>query len=109
MSDRSTAAGPQRTCIGCRQVTEREQLVRLVRVDSPDGGTPQLRHDPTGSAPGRGAWLHPDATCLDRALRRGAAARSFRSAVDTGHLARDLESVITSPTRKRGDEAMDIR
>ncbi|WP_193104197.1 YlxR family protein [Brachybacterium sp. FME24] len=83
---------PERTCVGCHQVAARDQLVRLVRESAPDGVAPRVRVDPTGSAPGRGSWLHRDASCLDLALRRGGFARSFRGAVDTGSIARDLEN-----------------
>ncbi|GAA1484475.1 YlxR family protein [Brachybacterium fresconis] len=92
MVTRSSASRPERTCVGCRQVSPRDQLVRLVRESAPDGAAPRVRPDPTGSAVGRGAWLHPDTSCLDLALRRGGFARSFRGAVDTGLLARDLEN-----------------
>lgn len=81
---------PERTCIGCRQVAARTQLVRLVREPAPDGAAPRVRVDPTRSAPGRGAWLHPDSSCLDLALRRGGFPRAFRGVVDTGQLVRDL-------------------
>lgn len=97
MVEHTTASTPERTCVGCRQVAPREQLVRLVRESAPDGAAPRVRVDPTRSAPGRGAWLHPDAACLDLALRRGGPARSFRGRVDTGLLARDLENL--DPTR----------
>jgi len=88
---------PERTCVGCRKVAPRDQLVRLVREHIPDGVAPRVRPDLTGSAPGRGAWLHPDAACLELALRRGGFARSFREKVDTGHLAQELEHL--DPTR----------
>jgi len=82
---------PERTCVGCRQVAPREHLVRLVRDPDPGGDIPRVRFDPSRAAAGRGAWLHPDAACLDLALRRGGFARSFRGAVETRHLAQDLE------------------
>ncbi|MBB5832052.1 YlxR family protein [Brachybacterium aquaticum] len=97
METRTAPHVPQRTCVGCREVAPRAQLVRLVRESAPDGAAARVRVDPTGSAPGRGAWLHPDASCLDLALRRGGVARSFRGPVDTGLLARDLEA--SDPTR----------
>ncbi|PWH06742.1 DUF448 domain-containing protein [Brachybacterium endophyticum] len=87
---------PERTCVGCRTVARRDQLVRIVAEQSPSGGAPRMRADPTGSAPGRGAWLHADASCLDLALQRGGFARSFRGGVDTGLLARDLEASYPS-------------
>ena len=101
MNTRSVPHVPERTCVGCRQVAPREQLVRLVRESAPEDRAPRVRVDPTGSVPGRGAWLHPDAACLDLALRRGGVARSFRGAVDTGHLARDLESFEPARTWNR--------
>jgi len=46
------------------------------------GGRPVLdRH-----APGRGAWLCPDAACLDTALRRRALGRALRADLDPGDL-----------------------
>src|SRR5690625_6412036 len=87
--------------MGCRQVAARTQLVRLVREPAPDGAAPRVRVDPTRSAPGRGAWLHPDSSCLDLALRRGGFPRAFRGVVDTGQLVRDL-GPPTPPIRGTG-------
>ncbi|MFC5316952.1 MULTISPECIES: YlxR family protein [Brachybacterium] len=83
---------PERTCVGCREVAPRDHLMRLVRESAPDGVAARVRFDPSGSAPGRGSWLHPDSSCLELAVRRGGFARSFRSAVDTGSLAQELEN-----------------
>lgn len=81
MDPRTATIRPERTCVGCREKAPRDQLVRVVRDPVPDDAAPHVRWDPTGSAPGRGAWLHPDARCLDLAVRRGGLARSFRGAV----------------------------
>jgi predicted RNA-binding protein YlxR (DUF448 family) len=54
---------PQRTCVGCRSVLPKRQLVRLVRMA--DGG---VALDPTGKAAGRGAYLHDRPECWDKAL-----------------------------------------
>jgi predicted RNA-binding protein YlxR (DUF448 family) len=67
-------AAPERTCIGCGARAPSAELARLRRVD---GG---IAVDP-GRSGGRGAWLHRDAACLVRALRRKAFARAFRGAV----------------------------
>ncbi|ATG52568.1 DNA-binding protein [Brachybacterium vulturis] len=83
---------PERTCVGCHQVAPRDDLVRLVREPAPGGAAPRVRVDPSGSAPGRGSWLHPAASCLELALRRGGFPRSFRGPVDTGLLAQSLEN-----------------
>jgi hypothetical protein len=54
---------PQRTCVGCRSVLPKRQLLRLVRTP---GGDVAL--DPTGKAAGRGAYLHDRRECWDKAL-----------------------------------------
>ncbi|HLQ80728.1 MAG TPA: YlxR family protein [Brachybacterium sp.] len=83
---------PERTCVGCRQAAPRADLVRLVREPAPGGAPPRVRVDPSGAAPGRGSWLHPDVSCLELALKRGGFPRSFRGPVDTGPLAQLLEN-----------------
>jgi len=57
---------PVRTCVGCREESLKPDLVRFVR--SPDG---HFVVDSTGRAPGRGAYLHRDAACLQLARKRG--------------------------------------
>jgi predicted RNA-binding protein YlxR (DUF448 family) len=88
---------PQRTCIGCRQVRPKRDLVRLV-VDA-DG---RVVVDPTGKRSGRGAYICRDrgTTCLLEARRRRAIPRAFRVTavhVDIDALARQLESLIEGP------------
>lgn len=92
---------PERTCVGCRQRADRDQLLRLVREPAPDGSADRIRPDLSGSAPGRGAWLHPDAACLDLALRRGGFARAFRGPVDTETLREQLEASVPTITWNR--------
>jgi predicted RNA-binding protein YlxR (DUF448 family) len=63
---------PQRTCVGCRQVLPKRSMTRIVRT--PEG----VRIDPTGKAPGRGAYLHNQRSCWEVGLR-GALAKALRS------------------------------
>ena len=72
----NSAAVPVRTCVGCRARDPRSSLVRLV-VDR-SVAAPAVVVDPDASAPGRGAWLHPQPHCLDRAITRRALARALR-------------------------------
>lgn len=51
-------------------------LIRLVLIRH--GPTPVVAPDAGGSAPGRGAHLHPTTACLDLAERRRAFTRSLR-------------------------------
>ena len=68
--------GPQRTCIGCRRVKPKGELVRLVRGD--DGRAVVDRHR---MAAGRGAYACPTADCLDKALAAGRLARALKGTV----------------------------
>ncbi len=71
--------GPVRTCVGCGRRVSRADLLRVRRA--PDGSASV---DPTGDRPGRGAWVHPDPGCLDRARSRRALTRSLRLTRDAG-------------------------
>lgn len=64
--------GPVRTCVGCGQAVAQATLVRI-RVG--EGARVVLDARRSG---GRGAWLHREAGCLERAVKRRAFARAFR-------------------------------
>lgn len=72
---------PQRTCVGCRQTLDKRSLVRIVRTEA----GPQV--DPTGKAPGRGAYVHDQRSCWELALKSG--------------LARALKAELTPADRQR--------
>lgn len=55
---------PQRTCIGCRSVRPKKELVRIVRT--PDGA---ILIDASGKQSGRGAYVCRSAQCLERAMK----------------------------------------
>ncbi|MDI3281344.1 MAG: YlxR family protein [Bacillota bacterium] len=55
---------PQRTCLGCRSVRPKKELIRIVRT--PEGS---VVVDPTGKRSGRGAYLCPSPDCLERARK----------------------------------------
>lgn len=54
---------PQRTCVGCRQVKPKRELMRIVRT--PAG---EVMLDPTGKAAGRGAYVCKISSCMKAAL-----------------------------------------
>jgi uncharacterized protein len=72
----SCVEGPVRTCVGCRRVAARNDLVRHVVVDG------VVVADPERRLAGRGSWLHPDPKCLEAAVKRGGFARSQRRPAD---------------------------
>jgi len=67
---------PVRTCVACRQEAGKGALIRIVR--GPDG-TAAL--DPTGRAPGRGAYLHRNQECFEIARKRRQLERSLGAGV----------------------------
>ncbi len=74
---------PLRSCIGCRAVRAKHELLRVART--PSG----VLADPYDRLPGRGAYLCPDPRCIASARRRDAAAlrRALRGAVGPEGLA----------------------
>ncbi|WP_321164127.1 YlxR family protein [Nocardioides sp. Root190] len=77
--------GPVRTCIGCRQRAAKRELLRVTAGSGPDG-LPAVLPDPEGTAPGRGAHLHPTSGCYDLAVRRKAFSRALRLTQGQGGL-----------------------
>lgn len=96
-----------RTCIGCGQVREKNKLVRIVRT--PEG---EIHVDLSGRANGRGAYLCPDPSCLEKAFRRKALNRAFGGTVQKdqfeevrAELSRALEEL--SESKAAVSEAME--
>lgn len=64
---------PGRQCIGCREVREKKELIRVVKT--PEG---EFCIDRSGRRNGRGAYLCDNAECFARARKANALDRSFR-------------------------------
>lgn len=87
--------GPQRTCIACRQVQDKKQLVRY--VVAPDGA---VLVDYRQRLPGRGAYTCISKECLLSAVKRNGFQRCFKGqchAVDAEAL---LLQLITAVEQK---------
>ncbi len=83
---------PERTCVGCRIKAPKGSLLRIVR--RPEG---VIAIDPVGTAPGRGAYVHRDMSCVELALRRGSLGRALRTGLDAdgaARLGRDIEEEL---------------
>ena len=55
---------PMRRCVGCREMKEKKELIRVVR--SPEG---EVSLDPGGKKSGRGAYVCRSTDCLKRAIK----------------------------------------
>ncbi len=70
-------------CVGCRQRATKRELLRVTLGEVAGGGdgetvVPAVVPDPDGTAPGRGAHLHPVAACLALGERKAAFPRALR-------------------------------
>lgn len=77
-----------RSCIGCRESKEKKELLRIVHT--PDG---ELKPDPGGRLPGRGAYICPREECLKAAFRSGTLSKAFRTEVTKEMLEKLREEV----------------
>ena len=85
----ATKKKPQRTCLGCREVRNKNELVRIVRT--PEG---EVILDAKGRANGRGAYICSNAECLRKAVRTKALERALKVEIPEAiieSLARDIE------------------
>jgi len=55
---------PQRTCVACRKVKAKRELIRLVRISNGN-----VEVDTSGKKAGRGAYLCPTLECWEIGLK----------------------------------------
>lgn len=67
---------PLRKCNGCGEQKEKRELVRIVK--NADG---EISLDLTGKAAGRGAYICPNAECLQKARKAKRIEKAFECAV----------------------------
>jgi predicted RNA-binding protein YlxR (DUF448 family) len=67
--------GPQRTCIGCRGVFEKDAVVRIV------AGPPGIAIDYREKLPGRAAYVCPTVECVTKALSKENLSRALHCKV----------------------------
>lgn len=89
-------AGSERTCLVTRQGDAPAELIRFVRA--PDGSVvPDLRR----RLPGRGVWLTPNRTIVEKAIRNRMFGRGFRAEVVVPPtLADDLDALLLRQARE---------
>lgn len=90
---RDAAAGPVRTCVGCRSRAAQTELLRVAFVRG------RITPDPRRRLPGRGAYLHPRAACL--ASASAGLSRAFRTRV----AAEALTSLAAALQNETGPES----
>ena len=71
-----TRKTPMRMCVGCREMKEKRELLRVVR--SPEG---IVSIDHKGKAPGRGAYICKSEACLTRAVKQKQLERALETKI----------------------------
>ena len=59
---------PLRSCVVCRQTSDKKTLLRVTRAPEKDGGA--VAADPTGRANGRGAYICAALPCIEKAAKQ---------------------------------------
>lgn len=68
---------PMRMCVGCREMKPKKELIRIVRNEQ---GFALI--DKTSKEPGRGAYICPNAICLEKAVKTRALERALEIKID---------------------------
>ena len=81
---------PQRTCVMCREKTDKRDLLRIIRT--PEGN---IEFDPTGKKNGRGAYICRKTECVDSIKN----IKKIRYALDTDASEENLTQVLSEVKR----------
>lgn len=68
---------PIRTCIGCNEAKPKRELIRVVKTSEGD-----VSIDLTGRKNGRGAYICPDVSCLEKAIKTKRLSRAFEMPIE---------------------------
>ncbi|MDD2510020.1 MAG: YlxR family protein [Syntrophomonas sp.] len=79
---------PQRMCVGCREMKNKRELVRIVR--SPQG---EIELDTTGKKPGRGAYICPEPECIKQAIKGKRLQKALEQDIPAGVMEKIREQI----------------
>ena len=69
---------PQRRCVGCNNMKDKKELIRVVR--SAEG---EVSIDKVGKKPGRGAYVCPTSECINKAVKEKRLEKALDVAIGT--------------------------
>ena len=69
---------PKRTCIGCNEIKNKKDLIRVVKNKNGE-----IFVDKTGKANGRGAYICNNIECLEKAIKTKRLERTFEVAIES--------------------------
>ena len=68
---------PIRTCIGCNEAKPKRELIRIVKT-----AVGEVSVDLTGKKNGRGAYICPSVSCLEKAIKTKRLSRAFEMPIE---------------------------
>ena len=63
---------PLRRCMGCNEKKEKEELIRIVKINN------NVEIDLTGKKEGRGAYICKNEDCLNKVIKNRRLSKSFK-------------------------------
>ena len=72
----NTRKMPQRKCVGCQEMKNKKELIRVIRT-----AEGEFLLDATRKKNGRGAYLCPSRECFQKAVKSRGLERSFKQAI----------------------------
>ena len=67
---------PQRHCIGCGEMKSKREMIRVIKTNEE-----QIFIDATGKKNGRGAYICPNLSCLNKTIKNKGLERSFKMSI----------------------------
>lgn len=86
---------PQRTCIGCNETKNKNELIRVVKNNNNE-----IFVDLTGKANGRGAYICNNVECLEKAVKSKRLEKSFETKISE-EIYNNLRGVIIDNSGKK--------
>ena len=104
---------PLRSCVVCRQTSDKKTLLRVVRAPEKDGGAVAI--DSTGRANGRGAYICASSECIEKAAKQKRFERSLSAPVpatlteDLKVLTAKFAETNSAETSLAAEKSMDVK
>lgn len=67
---------PLRKCVGCGEMIAKKDMLRIIRTKDNI-----IKFDPAGKENGRGAYLHLNRECFEKAMKSKGLERSFKMSI----------------------------
>ncbi|MCL2338019.1 MAG: YlxR family protein [Firmicutes bacterium] len=83
---------PYRMCVGCQEMRSKRDLIRVVRTPEES-----IEVDHTGKRSGRGAYICPNAECLEKAIKGKRLEKALKQQIGLGVKEVLLESLLSQP------------